>query len=130
MPDARSPRDMLAEIMAGARQVMVPHLAEMLRTDRVKNVPPNEERARFWQRALTPEQEQQMWVDEAIARGITAWVPGSAEALDAGLKISKAVFPGRWDMAGQEGRSTEAQQAEWAWKHAKQGAPEPKQEGI
>lgn len=110
--------------MAGAQRVQTPLLAELLKSDRVQAVDASEERRRFWTPAISDEQEQQMWRDEAMARGVTAWVPGSPEAIDVGLRISKAKFPDRWDMAQQEGRNTVAQQATWSWKHAKKGPPD------
>lgn len=128
MPSTKSRRDLLAEVMAGAQRVQTPLLAELLLSDRVQKVDPSDERRRFWQAAITDEQEQQMWRDEATARGVTAWVPGSPEALDAGLKIAKVKYPDRFDMMGQEGRNTTAQHALWAWGHAKKGMP--KAEGV
>lgn len=124
MPGPRAPRDILAEVMAGAQRVQTPLLAELLRSDRVQAVDSPEERRRFWQAVLTDEEEAQMWRDEMVARGLTRVLPGSPEALDIGMRISKAKYPDRWDMAGQEGRTTEAQQAQWAWKHAQKGAPD------
>lgn len=123
MPGPKTQRDLLAEVMAGAQRVQTPLLAEQLKSDRVSAVDSSEERRRFWQAAITDEQEQQMWRDEMAARGLTTVLPGSPEAIDIGMAISKSKFPDRWDMAEQEGRNTTAQQATWAWNHAKKGAP-------
>lgn len=123
MPDAPSPRDLLAETMAGGRKVIVPHLAEMLKTRRVQELGSSEERRRFWQPAITDAEEQQMWRDEMAARGLTALVPGSPAAVDIGLKVSKVKYPDRWDMAPQEGRDTDSAQAEWAARHMRLGPP-------
>jgi hypothetical protein len=126
MPDKPlAPRDILARTMQDGRTVLIPHLAEMLRREGIATVESPEERRRFWQAAITDEQEQQMWLQEMTARGITELIPGSPEALDIGLGISKVKYPDRWDMAGQEGRNHESQQAEWAMKHARRGPPEP-----
>lgn len=128
MPDPKSPRDILAETMAGGRKVLVPHLAEMLKHRGITEVSAAEERERFYQAAITDEQEQRMWQDEALKRGITEWVPGSPEALDAGLAISKVKYPARWDMSAAEGRNTVSDIATWAMKHARAGPPSPRQE--
>jgi hypothetical protein len=126
MPDKPlAPRDILARTMQDGRTVLIPHLAEMLRREGIATVESPEERRRFWQAAITDEQEQQMWLQEMTARGITELIPGSPEALDIGLGISKVKYPDRWDMTGQEGRNHESQQAEWAMKHARRGPPEP-----
>jgi hypothetical protein len=126
MPDKPlAPRDILARTMQDGRTVLIPHLAEMLRREGIATVESPEERRRFWQRALTPEQEAQMWLQEAVARGITEFIPGSPEVLDIGLGIAKAVYPDRFDMMGQEGRNHASAQAEWAMRHARRGPPEP-----
>lgn len=122
MADAQSPRDILAEVVSEGRKVLVPHLAEMLKRSNIAEVTPSEERQRFWQRAMTPEQEQQAWQAEMAQRGLAELTP--EQAVDIGLAVSKRVYPGRWDMMTGEGRDTQAQQATWAWKHAKQGNPE------
>ena len=126
MPEPRSPRDLLAEVMAGAQRVQTPLLAELLKTDRVQPVDSSEERRRFWQAAITDEQEQQMWRDEMAARGLQVVLPGSPEAIDIGMRIAKVKYPDRFDMMSQEGRNTVAQQAQWLWSHAKKWPPEPK----
>ena len=128
MPEVKSPRDILGEVMAGAQKTQTPLLAELLKSDRVTEVDSSEERQRFWQSALTDEQEQQMWADAMAARGLTQLVPGSREVLDIGMAVSKAKYPTRFDMMEQEGRTTEAQQAMWAAEHARKGMPEPKPE--
>lgn len=126
MADSMSSRDILARVMRDGRKVLVPHLAEMLQREAIETVESKNERKLFWERAVTPEQEAQMWLGEMAARGITELVPGSPEAADIGLKISKSVYPARWDMMSGEGRQHASEQAMWAWKHAKQGPPEPK----
>lgn len=127
MPEAAaSPRDILAETMADGRKSVVPYLAEMLKRDKIAEVPSDEERRRFWQRAVTPEQEQQLWLGEMQARGLTPETMTPEQALDLGLKIGQQVYPDRWDMMSGEGRNTQAQQATWAWKHTKLGPPEQK----
>jgi len=126
--EPKSPRDLLAETMSGGRKVLVPHLAEMLKTNRVKELGSAEERERFWQAAITDAQEAQMWQDEMATRGLTELVPGSPEVVDIGLKVSKAKYPSRWDMMVAEGRDTTPVQAEWAARHARRGPPVPKQE--
>lgn len=123
MPGPMSRRDLLAEVMAGAQKVQTPLLAEQLRTDRVQAVDTSEERRRFWQAAISEQQEQQMWRDEMAARGLTTVLPGSPEAIDIGMRISKAKYPDRFDMMGQEGRNTVAQQAQWAFRHMQKGPP-------
>ncbi len=126
--DAVSSRDILAETMSDGRKAVVPYLAEMMRREsKIAEVPPDEERTRFWQRALTPEQEAQLWASEMQARGITTLTP--EQATDIGLKIGSQVYPDRFDMMGQEGRTTQAQQARWAWKHMQAGPPKAMQEG-
>jgi hypothetical protein len=128
MPDTKplAPRDILARTMKDGRDVLIPHIAEMLRREGIAEVPSDEERRRFWQAALTDEQEQQMWAQAMIARGITQLIPGSPEAIDIGLGIAKAKYPDRFDMMGQEGRDHASQQALWAMRHAKAGPPTPK----
>lgn len=111
------------------KQAIVPHLAEMLKRKGIEELPTSEQRRRFHQAAITDEQEQQMWAQEMIARGITQLVPGDPQTIDIGLKISKAKYPDRWDMAAGEGRDTSSAQAEWLWKMARTGPPpEPKTE--
>ena len=127
MAESSSPRDVLAETMAEGRKVLVPYLAEMLKRKSIAEVPPPEERQRFWQRAKTPEQEQQLWADEMNVRGITELTPEFA--VDIGLKIGQQVYPDRFDMMTGEGRTTQADQAQWAWKHAQAGPPKAMLEG-
>lgn len=129
MPQANSPRDILAETMSEGRKVVVPYLAEMLKTERISEVPTAEERRLFWARAKTPEQEAQMWTEALAQRGLAPEMLTPEVALDIGLGIAKEVYPGRWDMMGQEGRTTQADQARWAAKHAKLGPPTAMQEG-
>lgn len=121
-----APRDVLARVMVEGKKTLVPLLGEMLRRKGIEEVDGGEMRRRYWQAALTDEQEQQMWTQEMIARGITQLVPGDPQTLDIGLKISKAKYPDRWDMLGQEGRDQSSAQAEWAWKQAQKGPPAPK----
>jgi hypothetical protein len=121
MPDAGSQRDILAEVMAQGRKVLVPHLAEMLKREKIETIGGAEERRRFWQRAMTPEQEQMLWQTEMANRGITELTPDVA--LEIGLGISQKVYPSRWDMATAEGREHESEIAQWAWQHAKKGDP-------
>lgn len=124
MPEtAGSPRDILAQTMADGRKVLVPHLAEMLKRSDIKEVDTAEQRRRFNQRALTPEQEQQLWVQEMTSRGIAELMPGSPEARDIGLEISKHVYTGRWDMMPGEGRDSLSDQAMWAWNLARTVEP-------
>ena len=130
MPGPIAPRDLIAQTMRDGQRVIVPHLAEMLKREGIETVDAAEERRRFWQRAATPEQEQQMWLTEMAALGLTELLPGSPQALDIGLKISKAVYPDRWDMAGGEGREHESEQAEWAWKMAQKGPPKAAQDEM
>lgn len=127
MPDtAGSPRDVLAEVMAEGRKVLVPHLAEMLKRTQIKEIDTSEERQRFWQRAITPEQEQLLWQEGMARLGTLELTPD--QALDLGLQISKRVYPDRWDMLGGEGRDAQSDQAMWAWKQAKLGPPVPRAE--
>lgn len=119
-----SPRDILAETMEGGRKVVVPYLAEMLKRTGITEVDSEEERRRFWQRAMTPEQETLLWHEEMVRRGISQLVPGSPEVLEIGLGISKQVYPDRWDMLTGEGRAHQSDQARWAWKLARRGPPE------
>ena len=129
MPEqAGSPRDILARTMADGRKVLVPYLAEMMKRNKISEVDAAEQRRRFWQRALTPEQEQALWVQEMAARGLTELVPGSPEVLDIGLGISKQVYPDRWDMMGGEGRDSLGAQAKWSWTQARKGPPASEQE--
>lgn len=138
MPEApSSPRDILAETMADGRKVITPYLAEMLKTSRVAEVPTAEERKRFWQRAMNEQQEAELWVTEMQRRGLPPVPPADPvqadeylkQMTDVGLGISKQVYVDRWDMMPQEGRDTQADQARWAWKHAKVGPPQAMQEG-
>ncbi len=128
MPEAAAPRDVLAEVMDGGKKAIVPHLAEMLRRKGIAEVPTAEQKRRFDQPAITDEQEQQMWQQEMIARGIQQLVPGDPATIDIGLKISKAKFPDRWDMMTGEGRDKTSAQAEWAWKMARSTLPKPKEQ--
>ncbi len=125
-----SSRDILAEQMASGRKVLVPILAEMLKTSRVKEVDTSEERRLFWEPAITDEEEDRLWADAMIREGING--PVTPEMLPLmtkiGLEISHRKFPDRWDMAGAEGRNTDAQTAEWALKHALKGRPGAQQE--
>lgn len=125
---AGSPRDILARTMADGRKVLVPYLAEMLKRSDITEVDAAEQRRRFNQRALTPEQEQQLWVQEMAARGIQQLEPGSPQALDIGLAVSKRVYPDRWDMLAGEGRDGLSEQALWAWKMARKAQPAAEQE--
>ncbi|HVQ45107.1 MAG TPA: hypothetical protein VMT30_09210 [Candidatus Saccharimonadia bacterium] len=127
MPDAAAPRDIMAETMVQGRKSLVPHLAEMLKRDAIAEVPPDEERRRFWERAKTPAQEAQMWQQEMQQRGLTELTPELA--LDIGLKISQQVYPDRWDMSTGEGRTTQADIANWAMKHTRAGPPKAMQKG-
>lgn len=127
MPDKPlAPRDILARVMDDGKKTLTPHLAEMLRRDGIEEVDGGEQRRRFWQRAISPEQEAILWQQAMVQRGITQLLPGSPAALEIGLGISKSVYPDRWDMAPQEGRDHQSQQAEWAWTLARRGAPQPK----
>lgn len=129
MPEnPQSSRDILAEVMDQGRKSLVPHIAEMLKRTGIREVDAAETRRRFWQRALTPEQEANLWAQEMLRRGITELVPGSPEAVDIGLGISKAVYPDRWDMSMAEGRTHESEIGEWAWSQAQKGPPTPKAE--
>lgn len=123
MPDPKSQRDLLAELMAGGQKAVVPHLAEMLKRSGIQEIEAPEERDRFWQAALTDEQEQQMWQQEMMARGLTQLIPGAFDTIDIGLKVSKAKYPGRWDMSTGEGRVHESDIAQWAYKQARKGPP-------
>ncbi len=127
MPEPKSHRNILAELMAGGQKTLVPHLAEMLKRTGIEEVDASGERERFWQPALTDEQEQEAWRQEMAARGITQLVPGSPEVIDIGLKISKVKYPARWDMAPGEGREHESEQAELSYKHARKGQPQQPQ---
>jgi hypothetical protein len=124
--DESSPRDILAQTMADGRKSVVPYLAEMLKRDKIAEVPPDEERRRFWQRALTPEQETALWQQEMQQRGLMELTPELA--LDIGLKISQQVYPDRWDMMPAEGRDAQSQQAQWAMKHTRAGPPKAMQQ--
>lgn len=127
MPDtAGSPRDVLAKVMSEGRKTLVPHLAEMLKRTQIKEIDTSEERQRFWQRAITPEQEQLLWQEGMARLGTLELTPD--QALDLGLQISKRVYPDRWDMLGGEGRDAQSDQAMWAWKQAQKGPPTPKAE--
>lgn len=121
-----SPRDILAQVMADGRKSLVPHLAEMLKHADIETLDSAEERRRFWQRAVSPEDEQRLWQQEMATRGLTELDPKSA--LEIGLGISQKVYPARWDMAMAEGRDHESDIAQWAWKHAKRGDPSAEQE--
>lgn len=125
MANDATPRDILAQTMKDGRQVMVPYLAEMLKRKGISELDSNEQRRRFWQSALTDEQEQAMWRQEMADRGLTQLEPGSMETLDIGLKISKAKYPDRWDMLAGEGRDSLSQQADWAAAMARKGPPAP-----
>lgn len=126
MAESASSRDILARVMRDGRKVIVPHIAEMLKREGIETVESKEERRLFWLRAVTPEREARMWLDEMAQRGLTELVPGSPEALEMGLKISKSVYPSRWDMLEGEGRDHQSEQSMWALKAAKQGPPESK----
>lgn len=126
MPEqADSPRDILARTMSEGRKVLTPLLAEMLKRRGIAEIDSGEERRRFWQAALTDEQEQQMWQQEMIARGLAEVVPGTPAHTEIGLKVSQAKYPDRWDMLEGEGRTHASEQAMWAHKHARKGPPEP-----
>lgn len=129
MAEVESPRDILARVMDGGRKTVVPLLAEMLRRKGIAEIPSAEERRRYWQRALTVEQEQQLWAEEMARRGIQQLTPGAPETIEMGLGIAKQVFPDRFDMMTGEGRDQASAQAEWAYKHAQRGEPQPRQEG-
>lgn len=128
MPDKPAHRDMLAQIMQAGKETLIPHLAEMLKRDALVEVGSDGERRLFWQPALTDEQEARMWQQAMIQRGITELVPGSPAAIEIGLGISKAKYPGRWDMLEGEGRDHASDQAEWAMKHAREGPPKAEQQ--
>jgi hypothetical protein len=125
MAAPQSPRDILAEVMDQSRKALVPHLAEMLKRSKIKEVDSSEERTRFWQRALTPEQEQELWRQELVKAGtLDTSALSPQQLLGIGITISQQVYPDRWDMATGEGRDTQSAQAEWAWKQAMKGPPE------
>jgi hypothetical protein len=114
--------------MEQSRTALTPNLAALLKRDKIKELSSAEERERFWRRALSDEQEQALWQQMMLSKGITQLTPGAPETLAMGLEISKQVYPDRHDMAPGEGRTTEAQQAEWAARHARRGPPKPKVE--
>lgn len=128
MPELTAPRDILAQVMKDGKDVMVPLLAEQLKREAIDEVPSDEQRRLWWQRALTPEQEQQEWMNEMAARGLTELIPGSPEVTEIGLKIAPKVYPSRFDMMTAEGRDSQSAQAVWSWKMAKTKPPEPKVE--
>lgn len=121
-----SPRDIQARVMEDGKKTLVPHLAALLNREGITEVLPAEERRRFWQRAMTPEQEQEVWVQEMAQAGITQLVPGAPETIELGLRVAATVYPDRFDMLAQEGRDTPSAQAAWAMKHARRGPPTPK----
>lgn len=125
MPDAESSRDIMARQMTEGRKVLVPYLAEHFKRKGIKQLDAAEQKRRFAQRALTPEQEAALWAQEMASRGLTELVPGSPQVLEIGLGISKQVYPDRWDMMTGEGRDHASDQAEWAMKMAKECFPEP-----
>jgi len=137
MSDTKSQRDIMAETMAAGRKSLIPHIAEMLKRDSIVEVPPDEERRRFWTPVLTDEQEAQLWQQEMQQRGLPPVPPDDpAQAeeylkhmTDIGLKIASQKYPDRFDMMAQEGRDTQAKQAAWAWRHMKAGPPKAMQEG-
>lgn len=71
----------------------------------MRHLPPERERELFWQRAMTPEQEAQLW-----AQGVDPWA------------ISAMVYPERWKLS-KMGRTTLTQQARWFKEHQKKGPP-------
>lgn len=133
MPEAKSSRDVLAQVMDEGKKRMIPLLAEMMKRDAIAEVPPDEERRQFWAPAITDEQEQQMWQQEMTTRGVSPEMANDPEQaqkyldqmVDIGLKIASQKYPGRFDMMTGEGRNTQAQQALWAWRHAQAGSPKP-----
>jgi hypothetical protein len=109
MPRAtQSTRDILSETFESGRRVLVPQLATLMRRDKITEVEAAEERRRFWQRAITEQEEASLW-----QQGMTPY------------EISKQVYPDRWDMAGAEGRVHESEIAAWSHKHAQKGTPQP-----
>jgi hypothetical protein len=82
-----------------------------------------QERAAFWKRAMTPEQEAQLWqqgLAEAAQQGIN---PDDA-IKQLAPKISAQVYTYRWQMAAWGGRDTPDKVAAWASKHAAAGPPD------
>ena len=71
----------------------------------MRQLPPEKERELFWQRAVTPEQEAQLW-----AQGVDPWA------------ISAMVYPERWKLA-KLGRPTLTQQVRWFKEHQQKGPP-------
>lgn len=128
MAEAPAQRDVLAQVMADGRKTLVPLLAELLRRDGIETVESKEERRLFWQRALTPEQEQALWMQEMATRGVTELTPETAAQI--GLGISKQVYPARWDMLAADGRDHESDQIRWAYKHAQKGPPEAETDSM
>ena len=126
MPDAKAPRDIFAETMSDGRKVLVPYLAEMLKRGKISEVDAKDERRRFWLRAMTEEQEAQLWQQAMLQRGLTPETLTPEQATDIGLGIAKQVYQARFDMMEKEGRDTPSAQATWAWKHAQMGPPEEK----
>jgi hypothetical protein len=94
MAAPQSPRDILAEVMDQSRKALVPHLAEMLKRSKIKEVDSSEERTRFWQRALTPEQEQELWRQELVKAGtLDTSALSPQQLLGIGITISQQVYP-------------------------------------
>lgn len=122
MPD-QSQRDVLGQTMADGKRVLVPLLAEMLKSGKQQQIDASEERRRFWTPAITDEEEAALWEEAMMRAGKTPETMTEQDVVRLGLPISRIKYPDRWDMAGQEGRTTDAQQAEWALKHALKGPP-------
>lgn len=124
MAESPSQRDVLGEFMASSKKELIPYLAEMMRTRRVQEVGTAEMRRRFWQPAITDDEEQRLWEEEMVRDGLTPDTLTPEHVLRIGLKLSQIKYPDRWDLAGQEGRTTDAQKSMWAYQMAEKGPPE------
>lgn len=122
MADKQGTRDIVADVMAQGKKTTVPILAEMLKREKIARVPAADERALFWTRALTPEEEQAKWQELMGQQGIVGPMTPEQQ-LNLSLEVSKHVYPQRWDAMRGAGRSAPSEQAMWANGHAKKGPP-------
>ena len=103
---AENTRAELAQRLLETREQVGEAVTEGITRDpTMRQLPPEQERELFWQRAVTPEQEAQLW-----AQGVDPWA------------ISAMVYPERWKLA-KLGRPTLTQQARWFKEHQQKGPP-------
>jgi hypothetical protein len=100
-------RDQIAEALLDTQERVGDAVSQGLTRDPTMGRLSGEaERKLFWQRAISPQEEQHLW-----AQGLDPW------------EISTRVFPKRWQLLPL-GRTTDTEKVAWLKKHQQLGPPE------